>query len=262
MSTSCPIAETTGVSAAETTRRRPSLLNGRRSSTDPPPRAITMTSTAGSRSSSLTASGDLGHGVGALHGDLADRELHCGPTLSGVLDHVALGRAGPAADQADGPGQERQPALAVGVEQALGGEHPLEVLQPGEQLADADRPDVAGGEGQRAALLPELRLGLHHDPGPFGERAGHPLQHPDRHGDRQRHVHVGVAQGEVGRLRPRPQVELHDLALDPQRRHPPDVLGDLDAEQPDRPRAARRWCRRRARAARAGRARVGSRPAP
>jgi hypothetical protein len=44
-------AVTTGVRQAETARTRPSSEKGSRSSTDPPPRASTMTSTSGSRSS-------------------------------------------------------------------------------------------------------------------------------------------------------------------------------------------------------------------
>ena len=193
-----------------------------------------MTSTPGFTVELFDGSGDLGDGVGALYGDLADRELHCRPTLSGILDHVALGRTGPAADQADGSGQEGQPALTIGVQQAFGGEDALEMLQPGEQLADTDRADVAGGERERAALLPELRLGLDDDPGTLGQRAGHPFQHADRHGHRQRHVDVGVAQRQIGGLGAGPTRELHDLALDPQGGHPPDVLRDLDAD-PHRP---------------------------
>ena len=53
---SWPIAETTGVLIAATARTSASSENGSRSSTDPPPRATTMTSTDGSRSSACTAS--------------------------------------------------------------------------------------------------------------------------------------------------------------------------------------------------------------
>ncbi|GMA86097.1 hypothetical protein GCM10025868_13470 [Angustibacter aerolatus] len=75
----------------------------------------------------------LGHGVRSLDGDLSHGEADGRPPAAGVLDDVALGGAGPAADQADHLGQERQRALAVGGEQALGGQHPLEVLDAGEQ---------------------------------------------------------------------------------------------------------------------------------
>ena len=52
---SCPIAETTGVRHAATARISASSENGSRSSTLPPPRATTITSTSGSPSSSWTA---------------------------------------------------------------------------------------------------------------------------------------------------------------------------------------------------------------
>ena len=72
VSTSWPIALTTGVRAPATARTSASLLNGSRSSTEPPPRAMTMTSTSGSRSSSSTAALTSATAFGALHGDLAD----------------------------------------------------------------------------------------------------------------------------------------------------------------------------------------------
>ena len=53
---SCPIAETTGVRHREIARISDSSEKGRRSSTEPPPRARMMTSTTGSASSSASAS--------------------------------------------------------------------------------------------------------------------------------------------------------------------------------------------------------------
>ncbi|OLT10460.1 hypothetical protein BJF77_08550 [Kocuria sp. CNJ-770] len=52
---SCPMALTTGVRAAATARIRASSLKASRSSKDPPPRAITMTSTSSVPSSSRSA---------------------------------------------------------------------------------------------------------------------------------------------------------------------------------------------------------------
>ena len=52
---SCPMALTTGVRAAATARIRDSSLKARRSSKEPPPRAITMTSTSAMASSSRSA---------------------------------------------------------------------------------------------------------------------------------------------------------------------------------------------------------------
>ena len=178
----------------------------------------------------------LGDGGGALHGDLADLEARGRPAAAGVLDDVALGRAGPPAHQTHPTGEEGQRALAVAVEQALLGEVALEVLQAGEQLAHADRADLPGVEHQRPALGPERRLGLQHDPGALAQRARHGVERVDLDRHRQAHVDVGVAQGEVGRAGARAPVELHDLALDPQRRHLLDVLADLHRQQPNRPR--------------------------
>ncbi len=55
VSTSWPMALTTGVTALATALTRASLLKGSRSSNEPPPRVITMTSTPRSASSSLSA---------------------------------------------------------------------------------------------------------------------------------------------------------------------------------------------------------------
>ncbi len=55
LSLSWPMALTTGVRHPDTALISASLLNGNRSSKEPPPRAITMTSTSGRVSNSLTA---------------------------------------------------------------------------------------------------------------------------------------------------------------------------------------------------------------
>ncbi len=115
----------------------------------------------------------------------------------------------------------------------FGGERALEDLDSGEQVADADGADLAGLELQGAALGPEGRLGLEHDPSALRERDRHRVDGVHRHRHRQGHVDVGVAQGEEGGAAA--WVELHDLALDPQLAHPVDVVGDLEAEHPHRP---------------------------
>ena len=86
-SCSWPIALTTGVRQAATARTRPSSENGSRSSTEPPPRAITMTSTSAGRIELGRARrDDLGDGVRALHGDARDLELDGRPAPPGVLE--------------------------------------------------------------------------------------------------------------------------------------------------------------------------------
>jgi hypothetical protein len=111
----------------------------------------------------------------------------------------------------------------------------LEVLQAREQLTDADGADLAGVEHERSALGPEGGLGLEDDAGTLAERGRHRVEGVDVDRDRQAHVDVGVAQGEVGGAGPGAAVELDDLALDPQGRHLLDVLTDLHREQAHRP---------------------------
>jgi hypothetical protein len=135
-----------------------------------------MTSTPASRSSSTSAAVTSATARGPLDGYLADLELHCGPTASGVLDDVTLGRAVTASDQPDPAGQERQPAFAIPIEQALGGQARFEDLEPGQQVAHADRPDLPTVELQGPAPLPERRLGLQHDARTFEEGAAHGVE--------------------------------------------------------------------------------------
>ena len=70
------------------------------------------------------------------------------PAAARVGQHVALGGAGPAGDQPDPARQERQPALAARVEQPLGGQQLLQLLEPGQQLAQADLADLVGAQRQ------------------------------------------------------------------------------------------------------------------
>jgi hypothetical protein len=162
-----------------------------------------------------------------------------------------------AADEPDDARQEGQRLLAVEVEEPLGGEDALEVLDAREELADAHGAQLVRLQLERAALGPERRLGVHDDVGALLERCRHRIEHLRVDGDGQRHVGVGVAQGEEGHARAGTTVELDDLPLDPQGRHPVDVVGDLRGEQPDRPgvlsrRVARAGGQRGTRGARRG----------
>ena len=116
-----------------------------------------------------------------------------GQAAPGVLDDVALGRAGPSGDQPDRGGQERQRPLAVGGEQPLGGEQTAQRLEPGQQFAEPDLADLRGPQAERAALEPEVRTGPQHHPRALGDRVG---QHAARAGDAERDVRVRVAQGQ------------------------------------------------------------------
>ncbi|VTR78982.1 hypothetical protein CHMI_03773 [Cellulomonas hominis] len=179
---------------------------------------------------------DLRHGAHALHRDLPDDELDLGPPCPGVDDDVVLRLRLPAAHQPDDARQERQRHLALGAEHALRGEHPLEVLDAGQELPDADRADVVGVQLQGAALGPERRPGVDDDVRPLGERRLRGGEHLRRHRDGQRHVGVGVPERQERDARAGPPVELHDLALDPQRGHLGDVVGDLRGQQAHGPR--------------------------
>jgi hypothetical protein len=105
--------------------------------------------------------GDRG---GSLRRHVLDPERDRGEPAAGVLDDVALGRTGPAGDQADPLRQEGQWTLAVGGEESLGGEQAAQALQLGQQFAQADLPDLGGPQAQRAALDVEVRPGAQHHP--------------------------------------------------------------------------------------------------
>ena len=237
---SWPIALTTGVRQSDTARSRVSSENGSRSSTLPPPRAMTMTSICLSASSACTAFDDFGHCIRALDGDCLDSELHCGPATLGVLQHVAFGGGSAAADQPDRAWQERQRAFAVGGEEPFCGEQPLEPFDAGEQLTDADRADLERVQLQRAALEVELGLRPDDDPGALGELVGHGVDELLGGRDPQRDVGRGVAQHEEDGVRARTPGDFGQLAVDPDPAEPPDPLPDRVGDRAYRERRFRR----------------------
>ena len=169
-SCSWPIAETTGVRSPCTARISASSENGSRSSTEPPPRATTMTSTSGWRSSRAERLHHLGGGALALHGGVGDLEGDVRPAAPGVVEHVALGGRLGRGDQPDPVGEERQRPLELAGEQPLGREQLPAPLEPGQQLAEADHPDLADRERERAAVGVVGRLGQHHHAGALDQR--------------------------------------------------------------------------------------------
>ena len=177
---SCPIADTTGVRQAATARTSSSSENGSRSSTLPPPRATTITSTSGCRVQLAHRLDHPRHRVDALHGDVAHLEAHRGPAQPGVLQHVVLGGRRPAAHQPDQLRQERQRLLAVRREQPLRRQRPLQPLQPGQQFADPDRPDLHGAQRQLPARRVPLGLGVHHHPRALADHVGDLARTPAR----------------------------------------------------------------------------------
>ena len=156
-----------------------------------------------------------------------------GKPAAGVVDDVALGGAGPSGDQADGVRQKRQRSLAVGGEQALGGEQLAQLLDPGEQFPQSDLANLGRSQAQRAALGVEVRPGPQDHPSPFGQRLG---QHRAVAGDLHRDVRVGVAQGQKVGLHAGPPDELGDLAFDPDLTEPADPLSERLADPAQRQR--------------------------
>ena len=79
-------------------------------------------------------------------------------------------------------GQERDRPLQPRVEQPFGVEQPAQPLDAGQQFADADRPDLADAQRERAAAGVEVGLAEHDHLGAVG------------------HFHRGVASpGRAGR---------------------------------------------------------------
>ena len=134
-SVSWPTAEISGMKLAAAARTTISSLNDHRSSSEPPPRATMMRSGRGGsaadsrqRVEAVDRGGDFRGGAFALHLDRPDQHVAretVGEPMQDVADHGA-GRRG---DDADDRRQERQQLLARLVEQTLGGEFLLALLQ-------------------------------------------------------------------------------------------------------------------------------------
>ena len=163
------MALTSGVRQAAAARTSDSLLNGSRSSNEPPPRATTMTSTRGSASSSAIAALTSGTARGPC--TVTRRISNCAAAQRARALDTTSCSASPccATTSPTHRGQERQRRLRARVEQALRAEHALEVLDAGEQLAEADEPHVVGRERQVALLGVEPRPGVHDDVRPVAD---------------------------------------------------------------------------------------------
>ena len=178
----------------------------------------------------------LAHRARTLHRHVDHPELDRWPAPARVGQDVPLGRAGPASDQSDPAGQERRPALARRVEQALRGEQLLQPFQSGQQLAEADLPDLVGAQAQRAASGVELRFRVQDYPGALGEVGRAEIEDVPVGSDGEAEVGRRVAEGEEDGGRTRPPGDLGDLAVHPDPAQPADPGADLLADHPDRPR--------------------------
>ena len=141
-SVSWPTAAMTGMTLRATARTATSSLKLHRSSSEPPPRATISTSGRGARPpaaqriEAVDRRGDFGRRRLALHPhrphDDVDRE-----SVGEPVQNVADDRAGRRRHHADHPRQERNLALARGVEQPLRGELLSPRLEERHQRADA-----------------------------------------------------------------------------------------------------------------------------
>jgi hypothetical protein len=189
---------------------------------------------------SLDGGNHFGRGAIALHRGVHDAELDRGPAEPGVADHVVLGVAVFARDEPDDPGQERQRALATGIEEPLGGELRPQSLESLEQVAESDMLQLEHLHGERPALDPPVRL-HQRDHVVAGlellvEASAHRRPHLEREGC------VGIEVFELAvDVAPR-DAPLGDLALDPDRAEAVEVLLELAGEECDGPR--RIACRR------------------
>ena len=141
VSCSWPTAETTGTGQAANARTTVSSLKGSRSSKLPPPRVTMTTSTSGMGRDATERVGDAPARARALDARLGDDDVSRGEAGADAGDDVALRRGVRARDDADGPREPRQGALALGREQPLGRQDALEALDRGEVVAESDPLD-------------------------------------------------------------------------------------------------------------------------
>ncbi len=174
---------------------------------------------------------DLRNGVHALHGDVAHLEADGGPAVPGVLQHVPLRGRGTPADQPDQLRQEGQRLLPLRREQPFRRERLLQPLQPGQQLADADGPDLGGAQRQLAPGRVPLRLRQDDDAGALADDVRDGVEHLPVAGHAHGDVVRRVAQRQEHDAGAGPPRQLRDLPLDPHRAEPldpaPDQPGDL-----------------------------------
>ena len=136
----------------------------------------------------------------ALHGGVGDLEGDVGPAPPGVLEDVPLGGGLGRGHQPDPAGQERQRALQLAGEQALGGQQLAALLEPGQQLAEADHPDLADRQRERAAVGVVGGLGEHDHARALDQRRREAVDPVRGAGQRHRDVGDRVAQRHEHRL--------------------------------------------------------------
>ena len=144
---------TTGIGEAAIARANLSSLKAHRSSSEPPPRARISTSHSARRPARPTGGDDLRGRLRALHGNRVDQHRHGRKAPRQHVQDVANRRTGGRGDHADAPRKRRQRPLALGGEQAFGGQLGAQFLELPLQGAEARVLHVIDDELVFAARL-------------------------------------------------------------------------------------------------------------
>ena len=157
-STSCPTALTTGTGQAAMNRASRSSLNSQRSSADPPPLVTTATSTPKSHEEAQRRDHRGGRTL-PLHAAAGHEDLRAREAAVQHPQEVLQRSPGRTGRDADAGGQERKGSLARRVEETLGGEPVLELLECQRPGARAARLDLLDDQLVTASGRVESRSG-------------------------------------------------------------------------------------------------------
>ena len=255
------------VEQAAIARQSPSSENGSRSSSEPPPRVITITSTSARASSAASArriSGTARSPCTAVSASTKRAEGRRARALRMTSSGAAASRP---RDQADAARPERQRALAAGVEEPVGVEPAARLLDAREQRAVAGGLDAVGAQRQLGALVVERHLAVHLHALALDRRAGRGARRPSGPSSPSSVApSSGVAQREEDEAAVRVVAQIADLALDPQRRQLVDApreaaidVGDACRRAAQAPRAPAATTQTRMRSASSGEQPLASR---
>ena len=135
------------------TRASPSLLNGARSSAEPPPRATMITSTFSLLIEITHAGGDFVRRRVALYLRRIDQDIYGMMAALEDVENVAKRRSLRGGDDADARREARDRLLALGCEKAFGFEFGFELFEGELQRSCAFGFDVFGGNLEFAAIF-------------------------------------------------------------------------------------------------------------
>ena len=232
---SCPIADTIGVRASTIARHSASSENGSRSSTLPPPRARMITSTAGRRRVRRGRSGSAEPRYAPCTAVLRISNRTAGQrrwATARTSRSAALARPviSPMVPGRNGSGRfsrgSNSPSAASSARSRS--------MRASSSPSPTARISVTRNESA-AASREERPFAEHHHAAALGERDGGFGAAARGAGHRQRHVHGRITQHQERGAGSRTDIDLGDLALDPDRAESVDPLCDLGRDGPDRP---------------------------